>query len=73
MLVLLIGIYYLQSARHEVRPLFAVTVFARFSGLAFFVMFVLLDLAPVVLILFGVIDAVGATWTAVALRKDSVG
>lgn len=72
MLVLLIGIYYLQAARHELRPLFAVSVVARSAVLAFFVAFVVLKLAPPVLILFGVIDAAGAGWTAIALKQDAV-
>lgn len=46
------------------------TVFGRFAVLLFFVAFVLLDFAPPVLILFGVIDAAAAIWTAIALRAE---
>lgn len=70
MLVTVLGFYYLQASRHELTAFLRATVYGRFSVLAFFVAFVLLGLAPAVLILFGVIDAAGATWTAACLRAE---
>lgn len=39
--------------------------------LVFFTGFVVFDFAPPVLILFGVIDAIAAGWTALSLRADA--
>ncbi len=69
MLVLILGLYYSTAARHELTPMLRATVFGRFAVLAFFVAFVLLGFAPPILILFGGIDAIAATWTALALRE----
>jgi hypothetical protein len=70
MLVLILGLYYSTAARHELTPMLRATVVARFAVLLFFIAFVLLDFAPPVLILFGVIDAAAAAWTGIALRAD---
>ena len=72
-LVALLGYYYSRAARREIREFFSWTVHARVSVLVFFVVFVLLGLAPPVLIVFGVVDAVAACWTALALRSDRTG
>lgn len=64
----LIAFYYIQAARHEMTEFFRWTVYARASVILFFSLFVLLGLAPAALILFGVIDLLGASWTAAALR-----
>jgi len=68
-LVLILGFYYTTAAKSDLTPFLRATVIARFSVLVFFVAFVVVGWAPVALILFGVIDAVAATWTAVALRQ----
>jgi hypothetical protein len=70
MLVILLGYYYNGAARRGYTAFFHWTVYARFSVLAFFIAFVLFELAPPTLVLFGAIDAVAATWTLVALRYD---
>ncbi|HSN75701.1 MAG TPA: hypothetical protein VL334_11540 [Anaerolineae bacterium] len=67
-LLLLIAFYYFQAARHELTQFFGWTVYARSSVIVFFVVFVLLGFVSPVLILFGVIDLLGAIWTALALR-----
>ena len=68
MLVLILGFYYSTAARNELTPFLRATVYGRAAVLVFFVAFVSLGLAPPILIVFGLIDAVAATWTAVALR-----
>jgi hypothetical protein len=68
MLVLLLGYYYNGAARNELTAFFRWTVHARMSVLGFFIAFAALGLAPPVMIVFGVIDAVAAGWTAAALR-----
>lgn len=70
MLVLILGFYYLQAARHDLRPLILATVYGRTAVLMFFIAFVLLDLAPPVLIVFGAVDFAGAVWTALCRRAD---
>ena len=70
MLVFFLGYYYNRSARHELKDFFGWTVRARSAVPVFFIAFVALGLAPAVLILFGVVDAAGAVWTALALRAE---
>jgi hypothetical protein len=72
MLVIILGFYYSHAARAEFRPFLAWTVIGRTSVLLFFIAFVIADLAPPVLILFGVIDFAGAMWTLFAMRSDPV-
>lgn len=71
MLVLILGLYYSHAARAELRPFFTWTVIARSSVLLFFIAFVIADLAPPVLILFGVIDFAAAMWTFFAMRSET--
>ena len=68
MLVLLLGYYYSRAARRELTDFFRWTVHARSAVLVFFIAFVALGFAPPILILFGVIDAGAAAWTAISLR-----
>jgi hypothetical protein len=70
MLVFLLGAYYSLASRHELRPFFRWTVVARSSVILFFAAFVLLGYVKPVLIVFGVIDLLGAGWTALALHSD---
>ena len=69
-LVVILGFYYSTAARNELTPFLRATVIGRFTVLVCFVGFVVLGLAPPVLILFGVIDAVSAAWTGIALGAD---
>lgn len=71
MLVLILGYYYSIAAHNELTSFLRATVIGRFAVLVFFIAFVLLDFAPPTLILFGVIDAVAATWTGLALRAQN--
>ena len=70
MLAFLIGFYYFQAARNELKIFFQWTVYARISVLFSFIAFVVAGLAPPVLILFGVIDAAAAIWTQLSLRSE---
>lgn len=71
MLVLILGFYYNIAARNELTPFIRATVHGRLSVLVFFIAFVLLGFAPPILLVFGVVDALAATWTAMALRTES--
>lgn len=69
MLVLLLAFYYINAARKELTDFFPWTVYARSSVIIFFIVFVLLDFVSPILILFGVVDLLGAVWTGLALRS----
>jgi hypothetical protein len=71
MLVLFLGAYYCLAAIAEVRAFMRWTVPIRFCVLLFFGSFVMAGLAPPALVLFAFIDAVGACWTAWALRRST--
>lgn len=71
MLVLVIGAYYVLAAVAELRAFMRWTVAIRMAVLAFLAAFALTGLGPMVLILFGLVDAAGALWTAWALRRNS--
>ena len=47
------------------------SVYARFSVVTWFVIFVVLEWAPPQLLLFGVIDLAGAIWTYLGLKKNN--
>jgi hypothetical protein len=68
-LALLIGSYYLVAAHHEFMPLVQASVIARFAVLGVFVGLVVFVAAPPALILFGLVDATAASWTALLLWR----
>jgi len=70
MLVLILGFYYFQASRSEIKIFFQWTVYVRIAVLLFFIAFVLLGFAPPILILFGFIDAIAALWTQLSLRSE---
>ena len=70
MLVLILGFYYNIAARNELRPFIRATVYGRLSVLFFFIAFVFLGYGPPILLVFGFVDALAATWTAMALRTE---
>ena len=70
MLVLYLGIYYVVLARAETPLFFRLSVYLRASVIVFFSAFVLLGIASPPLILFAVVDLLGAIWTGLALRQS---
>lgn len=73
MLVLILGYYYIRSARDEegMTKFFRWTVHTRSSVIVFFIIFVVLGFVKPILILFGVIDLAAAIWTGVTLRSSA--
>ena len=67
MLVAFLGLYYRVAAAAELRPIFQMSVLVRGSVPLFFLLFVLAGWVQWPLVLFGVIDALGAAWTWQAL------
>jgi hypothetical protein len=70
MLVLFLSFYYTQAARKNLTDFFQWTVYVRATVIVFFTIFVLLGFANPPLILFAVIDGLGAIWTGLALRSS---
>ncbi len=68
MLLLFIAFYYFQVVRKEWIEFIRWTVYTRSLVIVFLTAFVLLGMAPAVLILFGLIDLLFALWTVLALR-----
>jgi hypothetical protein len=72
LLVAILAFYYIQAARQEVEPLFRWSLYCRPAAFVVFATLVVLGLARPMLILFGVIDLLGAIWTGLALRGSRV-
>ena len=70
LLALLLGYYYVQCARQGLAAFFPLTVYARVAACAGFVFFVLMGWAAAPLILFGLVDLLGAGWTWMTLRGE---
>lgn len=68
-LTFLLGFYYIQSARKEVTEFLRLTVYARIAFLLFCIAFVVFGLARPGLLVAGLLDLLGAIWTALALRS----
>ncbi len=69
MLAFLLGVYYNHVANAKLRSLIRLSVPVRLSVLGFFGAFVLLKLAPPMLMVFAIVDALAALWTWIALRR----
>jgi hypothetical protein len=69
MLAALLGVYYWTAAATELTPFFRASVLCRLTVPLFFLIFVAAGWARWPLILFGVIDALGAAWTWRALGR----
>lgn len=67
--VLDIAILYVFMAPTNNILFMTLTVYVRMTILLWFILFVVLGIAPIQLILFGLVDAAGAGWTYLALRK----
>lgn len=68
--VFTLGIYYVFMAPGNHVLFFSLTVYGRMAVFLGFVAFVLIGWGPVQLILFGLVDLAGATWTYIALKKQ---
>ena len=69
-LVLCLATYYTLAARAGLRAFLAWTVPVRAAVVVFFAAFVVLRLVGPQFLVFGVVDLLGAGWTALALRAD---
>lgn len=67
-LTLILGFYFIQAARKNLVEFMRWTVYARLTFMSFCTLFVLLGFIGPVLLLFGLLDLLGALWTWLALR-----
>lgn len=70
LLALLLGYYYVQCARAELTAFFPLTVHTRVVVFLGFGAFVLMGWVEAPLILFGLVDLLGAGWTWMAMRSE---
>lgn len=68
-LVFNIGVLYFYMASVNNATFFALSAYLRASIIIWFTVFVLIGWGPPMLILFGVVDLLGAIWTYTALKK----
>lgn len=71
LITLALSLYYIQAAREEVTAFFRFTTWGRPLILIGTVGLAVAGLVPTVIVVFGVIDAAGGIWTAVALRATA--
>ena len=70
MMSLVLGYYFVQSARKELTDFFRSTLLTRSAAIVFFVAFVLAGFAPINLLLLIAVDPIFIIWTALALRSS---
>jgi hypothetical protein len=70
MMSLVLGYYFVQSARKELTDFFRSTLLTRSAAIVFFVLFVALGFAPINLLLLIAVDPAFIIWTALALRSS---
>jgi len=66
-LVLIIAFFYLVAVHYNLTIIFWATVYGRFFVFLSFLVLVLIKKAKPMLIMFGVVDALGAVWTLLTL------
>lgn len=64
-----IGLYYVFMAPANHTLFLSLSIYTRMLILFWFIVFVILEWAPIQLILFGLVDGAGALWTYLTLRK----
>jgi hypothetical protein len=71
MLLFALGIYYVLVGRRGITDFIRWSVYTRSSVVLFFGAFVLLHLAPPVLMLLSCVDLAAAIWTGLALKSEA--
>lgn len=69
--LVVLGIYYVQSARHGFRPFFGWSAVIRVLQFGFFCVLVAAGIAPPVLLAFSAVELASGIWTLVALRREA--
>lgn len=71
MVTLFLGFYYISAARNESRDFFYATLYARTACFFILLVLVLSNMAYPILMVFGVLDVIGAVWTFITLKKSA--
>ncbi len=66
-MIISLGYFYLNAAHNEVYSFYQASVYARLAGFLGFLGLALFKIAKPRIIFFGIIDALGATWTLITL------
>lgn len=69
MLAVIIGVYDTVSGRNNLMPAIKASVYLRFFFFAGVLLLIILEQMPKEALPLGIIDAVGAVWTLIALRS----
>lgn len=69
--LVLLGVYYFLAGRHRLEPFIRWSIPARASMVLFYAGLVVLGLAQPILLMIGLVDALGALWTWLALKADT--
>lgn len=70
-LAFMLGVYSWVAASHENKAFLEASVYTRLLTFVAFTIFAVMDLVSPTLILFGVIEVLGAVWTYFALKADA--
>ena len=68
--LVLLGGYYFLAGRNDLVPFIRLSVPARASVILFYLILALTGAVEPTILLFGVVDLVGAGWTALSIRAD---
>jgi hypothetical protein len=69
LLASIIGVYYLVAARAKLQPMFIWTVYMRSYVVVFMIILLIIGKVGLSILLFAALDAAGAAWTFVSLKK----
>lgn len=70
MLIILLGLYYTMAGQADNSHFIQLSVYGRLGVFSFWLVVVILNLVPPVLLFVGFIDFLGAVWTQQLLRSD---
>ena len=70
LILVILAYYFFMAIKEKAYNFYKWTAYGRFPIFFVFLAFVLLKLAPPVLLLFGAFDTSCAIWTAIALKKE---
>ena len=71
LLEMILGYYYITSAKSVYKNMLIASTHGRITVFVVFLVFVILKIAPAVVLLFGTADLLGAIWTIYELKKEN--
>ncbi len=72
MLVFVLGFYYLKAAQSNLTSFIRWTVYGRLAGFFMFCLLAIGGFGPLILILFGIVDAASALWTYHCIKRPDI-